>query len=214
MRKYFFIFLCVLALLWARRSFLHTLIIQPDGAHGVDTYLLEAETTSNFGLNPNFMILGVPIPGVRRVGVMKFDLSALEGKSIVSATLSLWSANTMPEAGVFTVYRILSGNSAWNQVEATWDYAVSPVLNWAGAGGCALEGVDYAETELGSFSPSGEEPNTELMFDLNPVVFTEMVAGNSGLVMFSSANTLAAFRSAEYINNPAWRPKLVVVYSD
>lgn len=196
-----------------------TLTLQPNGTDGIDTYLDEAQPSVNTGASPGMLCTNSS--GARCRMLLKFDLSSLVGKTIVSATLSLWSANTMPNPGTFTANRVLSSNSVWNEVEATWDYAIALPTYWDGDigedggadGGCSQSGVDYSATELGHSTTAGQAANTEIEFLLDPTEFTEMVNSNYGMVIGSSSASISSFRSSDYSTVTTRRPKLVVVYT-
>lgn len=196
-----------------------TITIQPDPTGGIDTHIEEALPDSNYAVGANLIITNVA--GNRRIGLIKFDLSALVGKSIVSAVMSLWSANTLPNPGTLTAYRILVANSSWTEGDATWNFRVSPVTPWAGDSGgdggldagCTQSGVDYSATDVGHVDMAGQVANTELQLALDVTEFSTMVLANYGMVVFNSADGIAAFRSSDYVVDITRRPKLTVVYT-
>ena len=84
--------------------------IQPNPTDGIDTYIDETTPDVNIGTGVS-MLLSNTTDSQRKI-LIKFDLTPLSGKTIIAATLSLWTANAMPNPGIFTAWRILSANGS------------------------------------------------------------------------------------------------------
>ncbi|MCH2581831.1 MAG: hypothetical protein MK133_11640, partial [Planctomycetes bacterium] len=163
-----------------------------NGTH--DTFLRNGSAfgggMSNFGSCPT-----IESNEGARIGLIRFDVSALEGQftEIESVTLRLCRQNA-PATGGTAAYRLAAANSAWreggncggtvlggNRHEATWthlaDYGGFPAApaSWASrTPGPTTAGIDYDGLELGSedndVSAAGEEFDIELGGDLDALL--------------------------------------------
>src|SRR3989304_10469852 len=69
-----------------------TLVLQPDGANGTDTFLLDVPLWWNFGNNASLLVGRNASTGSIARSLLRFDLSALSpGATILSASLELYS---------------------------------------------------------------------------------------------------------------------------
>lgn len=189
--------------------------IQPDSSTGIDTYVNEDDATTNFGNGTNFSVDGSP--SLRRNGLLKFDLSAFAGKTILSATLTLYCTSGTPNPGTFKFHRILAA-AAFTETGATWDLR-NGVNKWPGDaagdggidGGCSVAGTDYSATVMGTLPTAGEPLGTPLTVSFDITEFTAMIAANYGILMLAEHSNAVGFRSCEY-GTAAQRPKLSVTY--
>jgi hypothetical protein len=182
-----------------------------------DTFVYEGTPTSNSGSGTTINLAG--LADYRQRGLIRFDLSELDGAEITSAKLTLTTVQSWQWDPV-TVYihRILAANSAWTEAGATWNYAVSSSTRWAGDSGnnggpdagCTQSGTDYSATAIGSYIiAANEAAGTQHEVTLNASEFASMVANNAGVVLFAEDNVQIASRNH---GTAGYRPKLVVEY--
>jgi len=95
-----------------------TLVLQPDGANGTDTFLLDVPLWWNFGTNASLLVGRNASAGSIARSLLRFDLSALPpGASIVNASLELYS--DVGSSGTIDAYRVAgswtegTGDRAW-----------------------------------------------------------------------------------------------------
>lgn len=197
-----------------------TLVIQPGPVDGIDTLLEEYYPNTNYKTSISFSIRAYS--GAHARGLIKFDLTALAGANIQSATLYLYGSASGSN-GWLKMRRILAANSGWT-ADATWNYADGSSIRWAGDtggnggadAGCMVESTDYSAGALGGISnfdttPLGQE--NSCAFDLTE--FGLMVANNYGFVIYAGATGAVAKQpiASNYTLTPAYRPKLVVEYT-
>jgi len=101
-----------------------TLVLQPDGANGTDTFLLDVPLWWNFGTNASLLVGRNASAGSIARSLLRFDLSALPpGASIVNASLELYS--DVGSSGTIDAYRVAgswtegTGDRAWRRVRVT-----------------------------------------------------------------------------------------------
>ncbi len=152
------------------------LILQPDGAAGVDTYIPSYNTTVNFD---EFIVLrcgtdsfSKSLAGFVRP-LLRFDLSAIPaGSKIHAATLSLFPVNSiLPGGATFHLYRLT--RSAWTESGSTW-------FEYDGAEPWTTPGGDYttddgAETTIAS-------PTDNLVFSGLAILAADAVANRAGVL--------------------------------
>src|SRR3972149_2744771 len=101
-----------------------TLVLQPDGANGTDTFLLDVPLWWNFGNNASLLVGRNASTGSIARSLLRFDLSALSpGATILSASLELYS--NVSSAGTIEAHRVAgswsegTGERAWRRVRVT-----------------------------------------------------------------------------------------------
>lgn len=194
-----------------------TLTIQPDETSAIDTFVQEAQP-SNAATSSATVAVNAAA-GSRRHALLKFDLSPLAGKTLVSARLVLCNTTTSTSNQDFYAYAILAANSGWVE-GATWQYAVPSTTRWAGdvganAGtdaGCSVPGVDYNSVPLGTATYIADSPDgSEISFDLDVSQMQNMVSNNYGIVIQRSISGIFSMHSSSS-STASLRPKLVVEY--
>jgi hypothetical protein len=118
-----------------------TLSLQPSA--GIDTYIEQANPTSNRGTNTTVQVGN--LAGSLFRGLLEFDLSSVDPSwVIVSATLNLdWNTETNTTDRIFSIHRSLV---EWFETTSTWNLrnTVGSVA-WAGGAGGA-SGSDWSAT--------------------------------------------------------------------
>jgi hypothetical protein len=156
--------------------------------------------------------------------LLKFDLTSLVGKTIGNANLYVhrYTSDTWWGQVYMYVNRIYSGNSAWTEERATWNYANEGTsTRWAGDvgsdggddAGCSSEGTDLSATKMGTYDlgvDNDDAEGTEYNIVLGLTDFALLVSGNYGVVGWGSTGYPGVW-SSDY-STTGWRPKLVVVY--
>jgi hypothetical protein len=195
-----------------------TLTLQPDETAAIDTFVQEAAPTNAAATSATVATNGAA--GSRRNAFLKFDLSTLAGKRILTATLYLRNVTTSGSSLSFPLHAILAANSAWVE-GATWDYAVPSTVRWAGDtgadggtdGGCSVSGTDYNATQIGSMEYTANAvADTEHAIALDVAQFTAMVAANYGMLMRRTVSGIFSLHSSS-ATTADFRPKLVVTYT-
>lgn len=196
-------------------STVYTLVLQPNGANGLDTYILNTSATSNYGNSADIGI-GENNNTVNKLTrtLIKFDLSALPtNATIVSAKLSLWTSTDF--SNVDTTYNIYRLKIPFNETQATWNRAAVGV-NWQTAGASGVN--DRESTSIGSVQILANEPlNTEKQIILDNVKIQELINGlfaNNGFILVSSIelNDRFDFKSSD-TSTATQRPMLVIQYT-
>ena len=188
---------------------------QPDGAAGVDTYLFSSSATTNFGTDVA-MGIGENNSATGRVarGLIKFDLSSIPSNAtIVSATLSLWTASDLSDNDrILRVYRL---KVPFDESQATWNLARTGA-SWQSPG---ASGVNDRETlDIGSMQILASEPiGVQKQISLSPAKVQELVNGifaNNGflLAMDTELNDRFNYKSSD-TSTAANRPMLVIQYT-
>jgi hypothetical protein len=178
-----------------------TVVLSPTG----DTYIDGNNATTNYG-TATTMYINNYSPNPADQSLIKFDLSTLAGKSIVSATLGIYidagGANTC------TLYRVLR---AWTETGATYN-KYDGTNNW-GTAGCKNTSTDRSNTSLGSLVLSAGAGAYTCALDA--AEFALLVASNNGFIIVpgGSADTNRQISTREN-GTPANRPTLTVSYTD
>jgi RHS repeat-associated protein len=193
----------------------YTLVLQPNGANGVDTYILKSDSTANYGTSAD---LGIgeknnATDSVAR-SLIKFDLSSLPADAtVVSATLSLWTSQDLSDNDTtVNVYRL---KKSFNESQANWNRSASGA-NWQTAGASGVN--DRESTSIGSVAIlNNESLNTEKQISLDPSKVQEMINGtlaNNGFLLAASGelNDRFMFKSSD-TSTASQRPKLVIQYT-
>lgn len=192
-----------------------TVILQPDAAQGIDSYMYSSAKTSNFG-SVNSMGVGEDNNTNNRVArsLIKFDLSSIPpNATITSATLSLWTAGDLSSNNrVMRIYRL---KVPFNETQVTWNASANGA-GWQVAG--AAGSNDREMTDIGSVTVLNNEPlNAEKQIALAPAKIQEMVNGtfaNNGFIIVADTEQNDRFNfSTSDASVAAQRPKLVIQYS-
>jgi hypothetical protein len=192
-----------------------TSVLQPNAAAGLDTFILSAATTTNYG-TATIMGVGEDNSTTNRIArsLIKFDLSAIPANAAIhSATLSLWTSSDLSNnTRTLQVYRL---KVPFNETQATWMISATGV-NWQQAGASGAN--DREGTPMGSVSIASNEPlNQEKQIALNPVKIQEWVSGsfaNHGMIIVANTelDDLFSYKTSDSTSS-AQRPKLVLQYS-
>lgn len=198
-----------------------TLTLQPDASAGIDTHVRENASSSNFATGTFLRCQGDA--DNRKFGFMKFDLSSISGKTVTSATLTLWNTASNGVNRNFQVNSILSANSDWTEAGATWDEPTGSAF-WEGdvgsdAGadaGCSVSSTDWNATDLGTFTYTANDgANTAHVITLVNSQIQSMVDGSNYGILLKYVSTDSQnfdFQSSDYAT-AANRPKLVIEYT-
>ncbi len=188
---------------------------QPDGALGLDTYLLSASAATNYGTDVG---LGVgennnTTDWVARA-LIKFDVSSIPANAVItSATLSLWTSGDYSDNDrTIRVYRL---KTAFDESNATWNESAASV-NWETAGASGAndrESADIGSTQI----LAGESLGIEKQIALTPSKIQEFVSGtftNSGFIIIADTELDDRFNyeSSDSVT-ASNRPKLVIQYT-
>lgn len=202
---------------WAGWTLDPTLVLQPDAADGVDTFLVESLSATNFALDSRFQFGSRIVTNDISRALIKFDLSSIPVVSNVSsATLTLW----LQQDGVYRasnnrVLYVYRQKRQWVENEATWNI-YSTGNSWQSPGGF---GVDDAEqTDIGSASlQTSDIMGSQHDFVLLQSAVVDWINGdfaNNGLIAKSAIEDedLYIFSSSDY-TTASQRPKLTIVYT-
>ena len=199
-----------------------TLTLQPDGDAGIDTFLNKYSTSrdSIYGTQVSLDLVGSTN---QRRSLLKFNLAALAGVTISSATLSFWIYEAKGwGTSALKCHRILAANSGWTEAGATWNHAVHDTVHWAGDAdsdggddaGCTVSGTDYAAAAMATGSVGTDAVGTQFDLTLDTTEFASMVAANYGLVLFDTGNPDSYSFDSSDGSTAGERPKLVVEYTE
>lgn len=172
-----------------------TLVLQPDGTNGIDSYVNNANPTTNYGTSTDLQ-WGQPTTNVCR-SYIKFDLSSIPPAStIISATLELnrwaWTGGGAGEP-YDRVYRV---TSSWDEGAITWN--VQP--SWS------------TDTIMGTI-PYVAAPGTATI-TLDTTQFSLMVATNYGMMLRGREDATSTGELANSSDDSvsSVRPKLTIDY--
>lgn len=196
-------------------SLSYTLILQPNGIDGVDTYMRSSASASNFGA---YTELGIgennDTVNKHTRSLIKFDLSSLPANATVtSATLSLWTLlDVSSNDSTVSVYRL---KVPFSESQATWNISATGV-NWQSPGASGAN--DRESASIGSSLILANEPlNTEKQISLAPAQIQEFISGaftNNGFVIKTDAELDDRFNySSSDATILSQRPKLVIQYT-
>jgi len=191
-----------------------TIILQPDGAVGLDNWMGLENPTGNYGTDADLYI--GEYDAVYRTLIKFSGLSngTIPSTAIVSsAILSLYALTDFSSnARTFRVFRQLR---AWVETESTWNIW-STGNNWQTAGGFGV--ADCEQTDIGSRAFTATETLNEFKaFPLTASKIQEIIAGtftNNGFLMKTDTEADDMYKFASSDNaTAANRPKLTVVYT-
>jgi hypothetical protein len=192
-----------------------TYSIRPDGANGVDTYLQNTTAASNLG---NDVAIGIgennnATSQIARA-LIKFDLSAIPSNAtIVSATLSLWTASDLSDNDrILHVHRL---KVPFDESQATWTQSAAG-MDWQTEGASGAE--DRESIQIGSIQIAADEAiGTQKQIFLSPAMIQELVNGsfiNNGFVILVDGESNDRFNyEASDSSNVSNRPMLVIEYT-
>ena len=193
----------------------NTITLQPNGADGIDTYLLNTSPTTNNG-TAVVMWVGESNNATNKIArsLIKFDLSSIPSNaSITSATLSLWTdADFSDNDRTIRVYRL---KVPFNETEATWEESANGV-GWHGVGASGTN--DREGTDIGAvLIPADQALDVEKQISLSTAQIQEMVNGtftNNGFAIAADTETDDRFNyKSSDATASAKRPKLVIQYT-
>ena len=198
--------------------------LQPDGTHGIDTYITNFAADTDYGVYP-YMRTGTAALGQNYRGLIAFDLSGIPpGATITSATLALWCVEESATVDhVVGLHRALTqwyegpntgtepdpgeDASTWNHRNANGDIA------WGTAGGQA--GVDYAATATDTATITGT--NAEFSWDVTADV-AAFIAGtnNYGWWLINESEGVVVsrkgFATSDHVTT-TYRPRLTIEFT-
>lgn len=193
------------------------LVIQPDAAAGVDTWIDDNNPDENNGINRDLLIGDYRGGSATQRALLDFDVSAIPaGSTITAATLSIYqrrqSNSSTPELGVYpavSAWTEGSGNGNATGDGASWDTR-DGVTPWTTGGG------DFDAVVATAVAPGVRRVWVD--FDIAALT-QEWVDGarvNDGFFIRKTAEGSASdyktYCSSDYTRNPSLRPKLVVEY--
>jgi len=199
----------------AATSSIYMYAVQPDGITGTDTFLTSSSPATNYGADVAIGI-GENNNATDRItrGLIRFDLSSIPSNAtIVSATLSLWTASDLSDNDrTLRVYRL---KSAFDEASATWSFA-STDIRWEGPGASGPN--DRESLEIGSIQLSASEAiGIQKQIALSPAKIQELVNGaftNNGfiIVVDTELNDRFNYKSSD-TTTASNRPMLVIQYT-
>ncbi|MEI6327441.1 MAG: DNRLRE domain-containing protein [Candidatus Roizmanbacteria bacterium] len=198
---------------WAAESPIQTLTLQPDSTAGIDTFIDQANPTTNFGTTSPLQSRGPYFTSQRNM-LFKFDLSSIPvASTIKSGALTLWVDTNQGAEDNLTMYRIMPANAGWTESGANWN-TLDGSTAWAGSVGANTSGVDYSSTLMGT-GPFGLGNGGQYSFSLAASEIQLMFATNNGFIVKGNGPTGDSdpARSSDY-GTAGNRPKLVVNYTD
>jgi len=191
----------------------YTLTLQPNGANGLDAYILSADN-NNYG-GAGGMGIGERNDYTNNYArsLLKFDLSALPANAeILSVTLSLWTDGDLASNdSTISAYRL---KVPFSESQATWNNAASGAP-WQSPGAAGAN--DRESAAIGSMQVAHNEPlGVEKQMALDPARVQEWVSGavpNHGLLLKTEAELNDRFNFKTSDNGTtSQRPKLVITY--
>lgn len=201
-----------------------TLDLQPASDDGQDTYLNSHNTTRNYGTDQTIWCggSGASASTITR-GLIRFDLSDLDGMSITSATLSVRAVEGAD--ATLSIYRALtqwyegSQNDATpdsGQNGSTWDLRNhNGSVAWAGGAGGAA-GSDWASTATDSTTSVSNVFSMDVTDDVQ--AFADGTATNYGWWLRVPAWETIDWNVCRLYSSDAgtasYRPRLVVEYTE
>ncbi len=191
----------------------YTLTLQPNGASGLDAYILSADN-NNYG-GGGSMGIGERNDYANNFArsLLKFDLAALPANAeILSVTLSLWTDGDLASNdSTISAYRL---KVPFDESQATWNNAASGAP-WQSPGAAGAN--DRESAAIGSAQVLHNEPlHTEKQMTLDPASVQAWVSGafpNHGLLLKTEAELNDRFNFKTSDNGAtSQRPKLVITY--
>lgn len=164
--------------------------------------------------NGNFNNDYMQAASIAETALVKFDLSSLAGRSIVGATLTLWTGNANEFTINVSAYRIADAN-VWIENQCAWSKINNVPTAWAGSSGCKTAGTDYDATPVGPavLAPNDDAARLDIAFGAAGIAdLAAMIAGvNNGFVIHTDSTNARRFRTRQYATEALW-PTLTVTY--
>lgn len=191
-----------------------TVVLQPDGAAGKDTYISAGVQSDNYGASEALQAAG---PASTSKILIQFDLSSIPQDAIVtSAELTLECHAHVSEQtvsihrGLVEWYEGDGDGGAPSGDGSTWQHRnANGSVAWAGGAGGAA-GTEYASTPTDSQLVSGTGAHTwDVTADVQGIV--DGTHSNYGWWLIQATGGANAYRSSDYGTASA-RPKLAVTF--
>jgi hypothetical protein len=176
-------------------------VIQPDSSTGVDNYLSNATTTTNYGTISDLIIENTST--TQRRSIVQFDLTTVPAK-IADAQVMLYHSSGNSNSGTYYVHRV---TQSWTEGGSTW-------MTYDGTNNWAISGGDYDGTSEGSETISGSD-DTWYSWDITSLTSAWKAGtyGNYGVIFTSAVDsTWKGFYSSDYTTDTTLIPKLVVTH--
>lgn len=174
--------------------------IQPDATVGIDAFANEASPNTNYGSDTSLEIGFRPANAKKYRGYILFDVSGLAGKSIDSATLTVYMWNTDESVTSNTTWSINKVTSSWVESTLTWN--LQPTFDSSPAATLTFTGNTIGNR----------------VFDITALVQAWCNGGvtNNGIVIKqndeSSAVLAGEVYTSDYTTDTSKRPKLDITY--
>jgi len=182
----------------------HSLNIQP-GAEGIDSYISEATTSSNFGAD--ISLRANSEDGDRMNIVMWFDISALPSDVVIhDATLWLYLTGGRTQELVLKAYPLTRD---FDEMEVTWMKNISS-STWSAPGG------DYDDPMFSRITVRNILGWYKIDLSRMVELWAKGTIANKGLILVpavTTGDTLKEFRSSDDGSVPSERPLLSINYS-
>lgn len=179
-------------------------VLQP-GSEGVDTYIREDITNSNYGSSTNVVLDGEATKSQRML--LWFDLTSVPSSAVlINATLWLYLKSGRDPVNNASVYSL---TRSWTELDTTWEFYTLG-KKWTTAGG------DYDPTPYGSAIIANEVG--WLGMDLSRLVdfWATGRMPNYGIIIISEstvADSIKTFTSSDENLNSQERPRLALNYT-
>jgi hypothetical protein len=181
--------------------------IQPATA---DTYIASDATDTNYDTNAALLVRS--LSGVVKSALLSFDFSASisVGATITSATLSLFSDNSVTAAGV-TIYCYRLRRTDWVSAEATYNH-YKGTTDWGTAGALHAD-TDYDTTDAAnSLTVAGANwQNWNVTAQVQSALDTYSGIAHFKIVANTVGGSTSSYRSSNYATANL-RPKLYIEY--
>ncbi len=185
-----------------------------------DTYIVSNAATTNFGTSASLFAGERAGSAAINRTLIKFDLSGLAGRTIVTATLRLVLAYVGSQYAtndrILYAYRVRAGRD-WVTTQATWN--IYKTGNSWTAAGCSDTTLDREPVAIGSAAlQTTDAVGSAHDFALTPGAggvqdWVDGVLANNGLLIRSDTEVddMYGFGSSRHLT-PARRPALIVTY--
>jgi hypothetical protein len=183
---------------------INQVVIQPDAAAGLDSYMNENFVNVNYGTAQN---LRVENTAKEQRALLQFNLSTVPESQIISSHAMLYRNSGDPNNGYDVgVYRVTQN---WTEADVNWD-DYDGLNDWP----VNNNGGDYDPTALDTLTILGGE-NRWYSWNITGTVIGWKASSypNCGMIFIGGTGmTVTDFYSSDYAADPSLRPKLVVRY--